>query len=263
MFSDVALLYGCPFTDSVTSKSLATAFIKWPMRRWYFNCTSGATIDTANALGAVQIFQHMHGTHLFYYNMKFRTYILKKYLVSVSLRMGANASKWICIKKRAQKKICIKKNVSLHSENLWFLVAVVVLGFTPAEWPPGVRGVKFLPIERKTTSMVHPHQPSHYSRKHAPGWLLAMLTILALCKTTVNVFTSMVPHCAVHMLKTISLHFSPMKLTGCRFWDGPIASAFGELHHLPASNKHCVVCRLWHPNLLARRETRFEEMWVI
>ena len=32
----------------------------------------------------------------------------------------------------------------------------------------GVR-VKFLHIERKITSVVHSHPPSHYIRKHAPG----------------------------------------------------------------------------------------------
>ena len=29
--------------------------------------------------------------------------------------------------------------------------------------------VKFLHIERKITSVVHSHPPSHYIRKHAPG----------------------------------------------------------------------------------------------
>ena len=29
--------------------------------------------------------------------------------------------------------------------------------------------VKFLQIERKITSVVHSHSPSHYIRKHAPG----------------------------------------------------------------------------------------------
>ena len=32
-----------------------------------------------------------------------------------------------------------------------------------------VVGVKFLHIERKITSVVHSHPPSHYIRKHAPG----------------------------------------------------------------------------------------------
>ena len=33
----------------------------------------------------------------------------------------------------------------------------------------GEGGVKFLHIERKITSVVHSHPPSHYIRKHAPG----------------------------------------------------------------------------------------------
>ena len=33
----------------------------------------------------------------------------------------------------------------------------------------GWGGVKFLHIERKITSVVHSHPPSHYIRKHAPG----------------------------------------------------------------------------------------------
>ena len=32
-----------------------------------------------------------------------------------------------------------------------------------------VVGVKFLHIERKITSVVHSHPPSHYIRKHASG----------------------------------------------------------------------------------------------
>ena len=35
-------------------------------------------------------------------------------------------------------------------------------------WKDG-GGVKFLHIERKITSVVHSHPPSHYIRKHAPG----------------------------------------------------------------------------------------------
>ena len=33
----------------------------------------------------------------------------------------------------------------------------------------GGGGAKFLHIERKITSVVHSHPPSHYIRKHAPG----------------------------------------------------------------------------------------------
>ena len=37
-------------------------------------------------------------------------------------------------------------------------------------------GAKFLHIERKKTSVVHSHLPSHYIRKHAPGWQVAVFT---------------------------------------------------------------------------------------
>ena len=40
----------------------------------------------------------------------------------------------------------------------------------------GWGGVKFLHIERKITSVVHSHPPSHYIRKHAPGWRHVMFT---------------------------------------------------------------------------------------
>ena len=36
-------------------------------------------------------------------------------------------------------------------------------------WGWGCGGVKFLHIERKITSVVHSHPPSHYIRKHVPG----------------------------------------------------------------------------------------------
>ena len=39
-----------------------------------------------------------------------------------------------------------------------------------------VVGVKFLHIERKITSVVHSHPPSHYIRKHASGWRHVMFT---------------------------------------------------------------------------------------
>ena len=66
--------------------------------------------------------------------------------------------------------------------------------------------VKFLHIERKITNVVHSHPPSHYIRRHAK----------------LNAFASTLPHCAVRMLRTISLHFFRAPLNGCRFWDGPI-----------------------------------------
>ena len=40
----------------------------------------------------------------------------------------------------------------------------------------GWGGVKFLHIERKITSVVHSHPPSHYIRKHASGWRHVMFT---------------------------------------------------------------------------------------
>ena len=42
------------------------------------------------------------------------------------------------------------------------------------DWDRGRVRVKFLHIERKITSVVHSHPPSHYIRKHAPGWGLVM-----------------------------------------------------------------------------------------
>ena len=39
-----------------------------------------------------------------------------------------------------------------------------------------VVGVKFLHIERKITSVVHSHPPSHYIRKQPPGWRHVMFT---------------------------------------------------------------------------------------
>ena len=124
--------------------------------------------------------------------------------------------------------------------------------------------LEFLHMERKTTSLVHPHPPSQHISKHPPGWTRVMFSTRRM-QTQLSAFASMLPRCTAHMLKTISLHFSRMNLNGCRFWDRPIAqhvSAFGALDHLQASNKHSVVCHLWHPNLLVRSNTRFEELWV-
>ena len=90
--------------------------------------------------------------------------------------------------------------------------------------------VKFLHIARRITSAVHSHLPSHYVRKHAP------CSLPAVCKTKLNAFASMLPRSTEHMPKTISLH--------------------------SASNKHSVVCHLWHPNLSAQSDMRFAELWV-
>ena len=72
----------------------------------------------------------------------------------------------------------------------------------------GVGDVKFLHIERKITSVVHSHPPSHYIRTRALGWRLMMFTLLAARKTKLNAFASMLPHCAAHMWRTISSFLS-------------------------------------------------------
>ena len=50
----------------------------------------------------------------------------------------------------------------------------------------------------------------------------------------------MLPHCAVHMLRTISLHFSRAPLNGCGFWDGPIV--FQRLHASPHPSLQQAFC---------------------
>ena len=80
-------------------------------------------------------------------------------------------------------------------------------------------------IERKITSVVHSHPPSHYMRKHAPRLTTWWCSLPAAHKTKLNAFASILPHCAVHMLRTISLRFFRVPLgpwTVCRFWDGSI-----------------------------------------
>ena len=96
----------------------------------------------------------------------------------------------------------------------------------------GWGGVKFLHIERKITSVVYSHPPSHYIRKHALGWRRVMFTTRR-TQTKLSAVAPMLPHCTVHMLllKTVSLRFSRMKLNGGRFWDGPIV--FQRLHASP------------------------------
>lgn len=86
----------------------------------------------------------------------------------------------------------------------------------------------------------------------------------AACKTKLNPIASLQPHCAVHMQKAISLHFSRVNLNGCRDLGWPYrASVFGTLYRLQASNKNFVVCHLWHPNISVRGDMRFQKLWVI
>ena len=63
-------------------------------------------------------------------------------------------------------------------------------------WMLGLRwgGVKFLHIERKMASVAHSQPPSHYMCKHAPGWLLVMVTTHRM-QTKLNAFASMLTHC--------------------------------------------------------------------
>ena len=57
--------------------------------------------------------------------------------------------------------------------------------------------VKFLHIERKITSVVHSHGPSHCIRANALGWRLVMFTLPTARKTKLNAFAS-------NMRRTIS-----------------------------------------------------------
>ena len=71
----------------------------------------------------------------------------------------------------------------------------------------------------------------------------------------------MLPHCAVHMLRTISLHFFRAPLNGCRSWDGPIV--FQRLARLTTSKPPTSI--LWYaafdiPTFWC--DTRSEEVWV-
>ena len=65
-------------------------------------------------------------------------------------------------------------------------------------------------------------------------------SLLAARKTKLNAFASMLPHCAVHMLRAISLHFSRAPLNGCGFWDGPIV--FQRLHASPHPSLQQAFC---------------------
>ena len=103
-------------------------------------------------------------------------------------------------------------------------------------------GVKFLQIDRKITSVVHSHPPSHYIRKHAPGWLLVMFT-LAVCKTKRSAFASLMPWLPcrhiVHMLHSFIAFLSCEWLS---FLGRPYRfSAFATLHHLQAFSNHSVI----------------------
>ena len=63
-----------------------------------------------------------------------------------------------------------QRSLKLHTccmlRNCVSVASAHVLDATPVM---GWGGVKFLHIERKITSVVHSHPPSHYIRKHASG----------------------------------------------------------------------------------------------
>ena len=181
----------------------------------------------------------------------------------------------VCVCVCMYLKVCMSiLSMNLYTDSWlhvrWFSVRVVVSIFRSLHFPclrsmlrNGWGGVGCLHIERKTTSVVYPRPRTTYvnTRLVEYGWC----SLPAVCKTQLSAFASMLPRCTAHMLKTISLHFSRMNLNDCRFWDGPIVLqrlARFKLHHLQASNKHSVACHLWHPNLVVRSDTRFEELWV-
>ena len=71
----------------------------------------------------------------------------------------------------------------------------------------------------------------------------------------------MLPHCAVHMLRTFSLHFLRAPLNGCRFWDGPIV--FQRLARFTTSKPPTSI--LWYATFDIPTfwcDMRFEELWV-
>ena len=71
----------------------------------------------------------------------------------------------------------------------------------------------------------------------------------------------MLPHCAVRMLRTISLHFFRVPLNGCRFWDGPIV--FQRLPRFTTSRPPTSI--LWYASFDIPTfwcDMRFEELWV-
>ena len=83
----------------------------------------------------------------------------------------------------------------------------------------------------------------------------------AACKTKLNAVASMLPRCAVHMLRTISLHFFRMNLNACRFWDGPIV--FQRLARFTTSKPPTSI--LWYATFDIPTfwcDMRFEELWV-
>ena len=80
-------------------------------------------------------------------------------------------------------------------------------------------------------------------------------------KTKLNAFASMLPHCAAHMLRTISLHFFRAPLNGCRFWDGLIV--FQGLARFTTSKPPTSI--LWYATLDIPTfwcDMRFEELWA-
>ena len=71
----------------------------------------------------------------------------------------------------------------------------------------------------------------------------------------------MLPHCAAHMLRTISLHFFRAPLNGCRFWDGLLV--FQRLARFTTSKPPTSI--LWYATLDIPTfwcDMRFEELWA-
>ena len=72
----------------------------------------------------------------------------------------------------------------------------------------GLGGVKFLHFEGKITSVVHSHPPSHYIRKHAPGWVLVMFTIHRMQNKTERLrFHASTLQCANAKTNFMQFHF--------------------------------------------------------
>ena len=102
--------------------------------------------------------------------------------------------------------------------------------------------VKFLHIERKITSVVHSHRPSHYIRTHELGWLYTGGDV-HFTRRWCSLFTHRMqkkirgslpcPTCSA-----ISMHVSVASF-----------SAFVTLHHLQVFKWRSVVCCLWHPTV--------------
>ena len=113
--------------------------------------------------------------------------------------------------------------------------------------------VKFLHIERKITSVVHSHPPSHYIRAHALGWLYTGGDVHYLPAGDVHYWPTVCRKKFVASLpcptcSAISMHV-------------PVASfsAFATLHHLQVFKWRSVVCCLWHPTV---SQGFCEELWM-